>query len=135
MAAAPLDTFAEGLPRKERAPEIDRRTKPVWDRSVFDRLVSHVGAEKMEASLRMFSASLIQKSLVLQDRGIDVPRQRHEVHDLASASGFLGFHHLFQACLDLLAKNKSPARRREAVVSEIDIAFRELGPYLPPSRR
>ena len=135
MATPPPDAFAERLPRKKSAAGIDRHAQPVWDRSVFDRLVSHVGAEKMEASLRLFSASLIQKSLILQDRGIDVPRQRHEVHDLASASGFLGFHHLFQACLDLLAKNKSPVRRREAVVSEIGFALRELRPYLSPGRR
>ena len=133
--AASFDSSAGRLTRKMFRPRRVRHVKPVWDKSVYDTLVSHIGVGRVDDSLRLFSAALTRNLVILQDDNGDVPRQRYEIHDLASTSGFLGFVDLFRACLKLLAGNGVPALRRDVVASEIVMALGELTPYLAGTPR
>ncbi len=107
-----------------------QRPLPGWDTVALDDLAVHIGTEKVLQSLQMFTTLLAQSLLVLKDYSIDFQRQRHEVHDLASVSGFLGFSHLFQSCLTLLAQNRSSVERRETVIAAMEDALTEARVYL-----
>lgn len=121
--------------QKKLEPKRVRRVKNVWNKAVFDTLVSHIGVEKMDVSLQMFLEALPPKALMLDDSETDFKRQRSEVHDLASVSGFLGFEELFQACIAFLASKRSSVLCREAVASEIKIVLQELRPYFAGASR
>jgi len=108
----------------------ERQTNSGWDTMALDDLAAHIGTEKVTHSVQMFTTTLAQSLLVLKDYSIDFQRQRHEVHDLASVSGFLGFSDLFQACLTLLAQNRSSVERRETVISAIEHALADAKTYL-----
>lgn len=102
----------------------------IWDKSVLEALVSHVGPMKMEASLAMFSASLKQNVQAFRKEAADHRRVRYEIHDLASVSGFLGFTSLFEACIRFLAIKDPCSVSKNDVVPEIRVALRAVNRYL-----
>ncbi len=117
--------------RRQQVPQ----THSGWDMIALDNLTAHIGTEKVTHSLQMFTMSLAQSLIIMKDYSIDFQRQRHEVHDLASVSGFLGFSDLFHACLTLLAQNRSSVERRETVIAAIEQALMEATVYLAAMAR
>lgn len=130
-----IDKATRQNPITTRYRQSGQRTRSGWDTMVLDDLAVHIGTEKVTHSLQMFTISLAQSLLILKDYSIDFQRQRHEVHDLASVSGFLGFGDLFQACLTLLAQNRASVERRETVISAIEHALTDASIYLAAAAR
>lgn len=133
--ATTVDKATRQNPITTRYRESGQPTRSGWDTMVLDDLAAHIGTEKVTHSLQMFTTSLAQSLLVLKDYSIDFQRQRHEVHDLASVSGFLGFSDLFQACLTLLAQSRACVERRETVIAAIEHALTDANIYLAAAAR
>lgn len=133
--ATTVDKATRQNPITTRYRQRGQRTHSGWDTMALDDLAGHIGTEKVTHSLQMFTMSLAQSLLVLKDYSIDFQRQRHEVHDLASLSGFLGFSDLFQACLTLLAQSRSSVERRETVIAAIEHALTDARVYLAAAAR
>ncbi|PZO02727.1 MAG: hypothetical protein DCF30_04585 [Hyphomicrobiales bacterium] len=133
--ATTVDKASRQNPITVRHRQIGRRTQSGWGTMAMNDLSAHIGTEKVMHSLQMFTTSLEQSLLVLKDYSIDFQRQRHEVHDLASVSGFLGFSDLFQACLTLLAQSRACIERRETVIAAIEDALTEARMYLAVATR